>query len=275
GLVRAGLRTGRLGEVLGRYARFDRIGADLQRSLWWHLAYPLLLLSALVGLYLFIAAVVMRDFEAILQDFGIAIPGITRTLIQLSHAVHRMGWGLLAVPLGMLFLLWLGSRGLLGESRRGRVANRLPLIGPLWRWSALAEFAHLLGLLIESEVPLVEALPMAGEGIEDPDLADATRQMAREIEAGQPLAETLGRYRVVPSGAVKILEWSEAQQALPEALRLVGETFEARARAQAAFVGIFSLVVAVVLTLAGLLYLLVALYWPLYQIYELVQKMLL
>ena len=40
GLVAAGVRSGRLGEVLGEFSEYATIGIELRRRLWLNLAYP-------------------------------------------------------------------------------------------------------------------------------------------------------------------------------------------------------------------------------------------
>ncbi len=42
GLVLAGLRTGQLGQVLGRFAIFANFGTDLRRQMWIGLMYPII-----------------------------------------------------------------------------------------------------------------------------------------------------------------------------------------------------------------------------------------
>jgi type II secretory pathway component PulF len=263
GMVRAGLRTGRLGEVLGRFVRYERIGEELRRRLWMSLAYPLLLVTSLALLFVFVSHMVMRDLEKIVSDFGIQLPGITVALLRTSKGLADADWGLLVVPLALLAFAWLGSKGLLGAPRRRRIANRLPLIGPLRRWTALAEFAHLLALLIESEVPLTEALPMAADGVRDADLAELSRRMVAEIERdGLTLSQALLRQRVFPMSAARLIRWAQDQDSLPEALRMIGDIFEARARAQVGFIGIFCLVVAIFLVIWGIIFILGGIYLP-------------
>ncbi|MEO6808714.1 MAG: type II secretion system F family protein, partial [Isosphaeraceae bacterium] len=260
GVVKAGLRTGRLGEILGRFIAFQRVGADLKRATWMSLAYPLVLLACLIGLFTFVSWIVVEDFRRIFMDFGVNLPVITLVLLEVSGGITRAGWGMLLVPVLVVVVVCMG-----GPWRR-RVVNRLPLIGPIWRWGALAEFAHLLALLLESEVPLPEALPLAAGGVGDADLTASCRRLAREIDAGGSLAEGLVRERIMPRGFARLLDWSRAHQSLPEALHMAGETFEARARTQATIVGIFITVVAVLLTIVGIGLIVLGLFLPLIQL---------
>jgi type II secretory pathway component PulF len=262
-IVRAGLRAGRLGEVLNRFVEFERDAAELRRRLWLALAYPLILLGTLAGLFAFSAHVIVKEFDTILKDFGLALPAITRALLGVSRAIVDAGWGLLLAPAVGLGVLWLGGRGLFSASWRRRISSGIPLIGPLRRWTALAEYCHLLALLLEYRLPLPEALVLAGDAVRDADLADASRRLARAVEAGAPLGEATEHRRLFPIGFGRLLDWSQAHRSLPEVLNMAGDTFAARARAQATLVGIVSLVAAVILVIWGVMFILLGLYLPL------------
>jgi general secretion pathway protein F len=266
GLVLAGLRSGRMAEVLSEYVRYEQIGSDLRWRLWLYLAYPIVLLTGMTALLVFLSLIVVKQFAGIYRDFGIALPVVTRALILLSSGIERVGWGLVLLPLAATVLIWVAGESRLSTAMPRRVVNRLPLVGPLWRWTAMTKFSHLLALLLESRMPLPTALPLAGEGVRDADLSASCRAVARDLEAGQPLVPAMGRRRVFPQGFLKILKWAEGHQTLPEALHMAGEMFEARARAQATFVGILCLVVAVVSLFFGVGFIVLALYIPLLQL---------
>jgi general secretion pathway protein F len=122
----------------------------------------------------------------------------------------------------------------------------------VWRWTSLAEFCHLLGLLLESELPLAEAVPMAGEGVPDATLQAEVRLVAIELEEGSSLAAAIARRPIFPEGVAPIFVWAEQHQSLAEALHMLGEMFEARARAQASLATTVLRVVAVLVILGSL-----------------------
>src|SRR5436309_7053984 len=64
GLVIAGVRTGRLGDVLGQFSDYVSIGAELKRRLWLSLAYPILSMAIAVTLFAFVSAMLVPQFES-------------------------------------------------------------------------------------------------------------------------------------------------------------------------------------------------------------------
>src|SRR5947208_1968212 len=81
----AGVRSGDLGHVLGQFVRTEGVGAELRRTMWLSLAYPLLLLGSAAALLVFLGVSVVNRFAAIYADFGMDLPRLTVALINASR----------------------------------------------------------------------------------------------------------------------------------------------------------------------------------------------
>jgi type II secretory pathway component PulF len=244
------MRSHGVDRVLGRYVEYESRTAELRRSLWLKLAYPLTGLTAAVAIFSFIALFVVVPFEAIFRDFGVELPPLTIGVLHLAGALRKSGLMLLALCGGFV-ALWLVSSLILPARWGQSLVCLVPVLGPVWRWSALAGLFHLLGLLLESKIPLPEALTLADDATPDADLGVACRKMAREVGAGRPLADAVARRSVMPRGLTSILGWAERSQALPDTCHMLGEMYEARARAQASFAGTVCAVMVLLLVVFG------------------------
>jgi general secretion pathway protein F len=236
GLVIAGVRTGRLGDLLSRFSACAQIGAELKRALWLSLAYPALTVTAAGALFIFVCVVLVRQFEAIYADFNIPLPSITVALIYVARIVQSV-WVPIVFVGGAILCGWLAARVFLTRPARRSLAGRLPLIGSVWRSTSLAEFCHLLALLLESGLPLPQALRLTGEGVQNAEYDASCRLTANQVEAGRSLAQAMAERRLFPVGLPRLLRWAEGQRTLPDVLHIAGSIFEARARAQSTFVG--------------------------------------
>ncbi len=233
GLVIAGVRSGRLGDVLNRFTRYASIGIGLKRELWLSLAYPLVTSAAAVALFVFVCTFLVRQFERIYRDFNIPLPRLTIALVNVAGGVYKLAPPALVVA-GVALGCWLAAQLWLSAATRRSLAARLPLFGTIWRTTSLAEFCHLLALLLESQLPLPEALRLAGAGVQDADIDSACQLMARDVEAGGSLAKAISNRRPFPLGLAQLLRWAERYKSLPEVLHVAGAMFEARARSHTA-----------------------------------------
>jgi type II secretory pathway component PulF len=261
GLVIAGIRSGNLGDFLSRFSGYFGIGIEVRRRLWLNLAYPIVTVCAAMALFVLVSAILISQFESIYKDFGIPLPQLTLAMIAISHVVNTV-WVPAAILLGVVFFTWLAARLFLNAPLRRSLAARLPIVGAVWRTTSLAEFCHLLALLLESHLPLPEALRLTGEGVQDAELDDSCRIMADEVESGRSLAQAMSEKRLFPSGLPNLLRWAERDTSLPEVLHMAGAMFEARARSSSTFTGTVVSVLCVLLVL-GMVMVVPGLFLPL------------
>jgi general secretion pathway protein F len=166
--------------------------------------------------------------------------------VLISRFVSRV-WVPAAIVGGTLLAAWLGARIVLPASLRRGLAGRLPLVGTVWRATSLAEFCHLLALLVESDLPLPEALRLTGEGVQDSDIDASCQAMAGQVEKGRSLSQAMEQRRIFPVGLPRLVRWAETRKSLPEVLHMAGAMFESRARSYSTFVGTVLNVICVLL----------------------------
>lgn len=251
GILAVGSRSGRLGETLSRFLGFVNVGDQIRSALSVSLIYPIFAVALAVGVFVFVCVTVVSSFEQIFSDFGIPIPGITVVMIAVSRVFVKAWRGLLELAIGIT-LLALVARFALGRSARRSLASAIPVIGTVWRNTSMAEFCHLLALMIESEMPLAPSLRMAGDGVGDARFRRAGRAMESDVAGGLSLSQAVLRQKTFPRGLARLLRWAEGHQGLPDSLRMAGQMFEARARAQAKFAGTVLAVLAIIATILGI-----------------------
>jgi general secretion pathway protein F len=231
GLVLAGLRSGRLAEVLEEFVDAERAQIELRWRIWLSLAYPIVLLSIIAILLVFLQVVIMPTFVGVFQDFEVSLPAITKLFLQTAGPVTWVLGGALVLVAAAAFLV----------AAMRRVAwvppllYRVPLIGPLWRFGRLAQFSRLMGVLLEQAVPLPEALRLTAAGLRDAYLAEGCRQAADGVESGRPLAECLASQPKFPPSMIPLVDWGQRARAMADSFRASAEMFEGRVQTQGIF----------------------------------------
>lgn len=266
GLMIAGARSGRLADVLGQYVRYASLGGELRRRFWMSVAYPASLLAALIGLYVFLCFWVVEAFEFVLKDFGVEETAVTQLLFLMAEATRTRGLQVVTLIAILAVIGYAAFRLSMGPAERRMLISSIPMFGPLLRWTSLAEFCHLTGLLVESEMPLPEALELAGRGVGDAELARAGETLRASVEEGHPLSEAVVAWPRCPAGLTEVLADSEDRGDLAPSLHLAGDMFEARARTHASFLTTFFAAATLLLILWGGGFVVTALYLPLIQL---------
>ncbi len=262
GLVLVGVRSGEPGRLLGRYVEYHDVGADLRRKTWLSLAYPILATVGALVLFVMVSFLLVNGIAPIYRDFNVDPPWVTHFVLGVSQLVVGEWWSPLMV-LGALVVAWVGVFVALPTARRRSLEGRIPVLGKVFRWTSLAEFCHLLGTLLECDIPLGQAVRLSGDGVQDASLMAASRRVAQEVEAGNPLSGAIARQSAFPEGLSRLLAWPGGQPALAGTLHTAGDIYEARARAQSSFAGTVYSVATVIAVLVGIGVVVVAVMLPL------------
>ena len=228
GLMLAGVQSGRLSQVLEEYVDLQHSQSELRRRVWTALAYPFVLLLFIAVLSAFAGFYVVPSFRKLFWDFGVALPAMTLLAIKGSLPVFWFFATLVVMSIAIPYLLALSP----AAGWMWPVLYRLPAVGPLWRWSHLAQFSRLMGLLLDQHVALTDALRVTASGLRDASLARGCRRVASDTEQGRPLDQSLAARRPFPPSLIPIIQWGQSGSALPDAFRAAAEMFEGRVRSQ-------------------------------------------
>jgi type II secretory pathway component PulF len=127
-----------------------------------------------------------------------------------------------------ILAVWFLSKSVFGSAGVRRLVYQIPLLGQVFKQSALAEFAQLLALMIEARIPLPEALRLVGGAVRDPNLSEGASVAAKMIEAGDSFGDLRGVVREIPDELLRIPGWGSNDSSLVESLRVSSEVFSSQ-----------------------------------------------
>ena len=247
GFVQAGVRTGQLSEVLTELDEYHRTTRELRRSVFMATAYPLFLLVAVVGVFVFTFSVVTPSIMSVFDDWDSDLPEPTQAIYALTQIVQAcvawiVGvWRLLTTWTGLISIavvigLLVAAHAWWREKpayRRARGVMRwlcctLPIFGPLMMGISLTGFARFVHVLLRQQVPLPEALRLTAASMPDANVAEVARHLANETAAGRRLSDVLAETSRLPGLLLPWIRWGEQSDRLPEAFAAIAEMCEVR-----------------------------------------------
>ena len=237
GVVRAGIRSGRLPQALDRYLDIEREQREQRRGVWMAMAYPLILLGCSLVVLIDLVGIVVPQFQSITDDFGVQVPAVTRLLYGAAWLLHAY-WQAGLITAALIGVGgWIVSRKLLSPAWRSMFLDCLPLVGSWRRNLSLAQFCRLLALLVEGRTPLPEAVRLAGAGA-DPALAPASERLAADLEAGFPPADAINESPEFPRVMGAVFRWHDRGPAFPEGLERLASHLRGKSELQLTFIAI-------------------------------------
>jgi type II secretory pathway component PulF len=201
-MVEAGETGGFLDVVLAQIADFQARDKDIKSKVTGALIYPAVLLVLAVGVLIFLLVFFIPRFQMVFKSFNAQLPLLTRIIVEASQIVRNYGLYVGAVIIVAVVSLrnWFKSEN--GRRAWEKSVLNLPVIGPLLAQFAMARFTRMLGTLLASGVPLINALNVARRSIGNQILVDAVSESIDRVKEGKALGTSLGRNRALFPGAV-------------------------------------------------------------------------
>jgi general secretion pathway protein F len=213
--VAASETTGGLASTLERYLAYDARINQIKRKVSASAIYPLLLMGVGGGVIVFLIAYVLPRFSAILDGTGRHTGAATLALIHVGQAIqsHPLLFAASLLALGAA----IGWLALADAGRRVALSwlTKVPVLSDIFGTLGLSRLYRTLALLLDSGIPLVQALEMT-RGIVNPLQASELRAATARLRTGQPLTEALAGTSLIPPIAESLLRVGERGGALAE-----------------------------------------------------------
>ena len=189
-MVRVGEMTGRLEEVfllLYDHLEFER---DMRNRVKTALRYPMFVVAAMILAITVINILVIPSFVKVFASFHAPLPLVTRILIACSNFTVKYWWliGLCGVIATILWLQYLATSN--GRLKWDRWKLRIPIAGKIMLKATLSRFARSFSLSSKSGVPIVQALNVVAQTVDNAYLTSRIELMKIGVERGESIMRT-------------------------------------------------------------------------------------
>lgn len=191
GVIRSAEAVGHLEQMLFKIAdNMDRRN-DLMMRLKGALIYPIAVLAALViGVVVMLVFVVPRIKEIFAQS-SLELPITTRILLNGSEFLANFWWLIVLLILFGVIVFHVYTHTEEGRFSWDFRKLRIPLIGPMLRKIFVLRFTDTLGLLVESGLPINEALEYTAAAIGNEVYRVKTYEALGLVQEGKKLSQAL------------------------------------------------------------------------------------
>lgn len=229
-ILASGLPLPAMNHLLSLSVRTATTTADLRARTFLLMTYPALMVGAMTTFWVFLFTYVTPQFSSIFADFGTELPSLTLQIIQLSDVMMKIDWVYFLFLPPVLVLIIFGYRFGLPAPTRQRIWCNLPILGSMYRLTALSEFARLLASMLESRVPLPTALTWSASGSSDADLRERVLAVVARLQLGEDALTAAERVPGLPPYLEQMLRFAAHGAEASTALRYMADLMETRAR---------------------------------------------
>lgn len=225
-MIDAGESSGTLGVVLLRLADLKEGQMRLKSKVSSAMTYPILMMVVSAGLMIAIFAFVIPKLAKVFESMNKPMPATTRFLIWLSDFILNYWYALIigGTLATVFFLRFIRSES--GRPKWDAFKLKAPLFGVLIRMVSVTRFAGTMGTLLSSGVPILNAMNIAKNLIDNVPIQKAIINARENITEGQSIAEPLRKSGEFPPLVIHMIAIGEKTGELPDMLRNIAETYE-------------------------------------------------
>ena len=227
-LVQAGEVGGILDAIMNRLAVYIEKRVKLVRQVRGALTYPSVVAVIAAGVMTVLMTFVIPAFENMFKDFGskAALPKITQIVVAISHGfVNHLPWiflGTIAVIASVSYSYRLPK----GKRFWHKLLLTMPIIGAVLQKIAVARFTRTLGTLLQSGVPILDALEICAKSSGNLIVEEAVLYVRARVAEGKNMAEPLAEKTIFPPMVVQMIGVGEQTGALDAMLNKIADFYE-------------------------------------------------
>lgn len=225
-LVHVGENTGRLELAFLQLSKYLENEIETRKRIKAALRYPSFVLIAISVALVILNIWVIPTFADMFAKFRAELPLPTRILIGMSDAFVHYGWlmGLGVIAAIVAVVMYLRTHD--GRWRWDRRKLKLPLVGDIIERSTLARFSRSFALMLESGVPLTQALSLAADAVDNLYLGEIIVNMRKGVERGDSLLRTANASGIFTPLVLQMIAVGEETGRIDELLLEVADYYE-------------------------------------------------
>jgi general secretion pathway protein F len=226
-MVRAGEASGTLDIVLERLADFNEKQQALRGKIRAALAYPIFMFVIGSFVLFILTTFLIPKITTIFNDMHQTLPGITIVMISVSSFLKSFWLLILFLIIAAITgIRYIFAKTVRGQYIRDKLKLKIPLSGPLLHKIAVARFSRTLGTLLQSGVPLLTALSIVKNVVNNRLIADVIQEASKGVEEGQNLSGTLSKSSLIPPMTIQMISVGEQSGTLEAMLYKVADSYE-------------------------------------------------
>ena len=230
-MVRAGEASGTINLVLERLADFSENQQALMNKVRSALAYPVIMFFMGSAVIFLLMAFVVPKITGIFADMHQTLPLITIILITISNFLKSFWWLILILlAAGVAAFKYMTTGTEAGKRQWDNAKLKIPVWGQVNRKIAIARFSRTLATLLQSGVPLLSAMEIVRNVVNNIIIGEAINKASKDLEEGKGLSGPLTQSGIFPPLVTEMIAVGEQSGTLERMLNRIATAYETEAQ---------------------------------------------
>lgn len=225
-MIKAGETGGFLREILDRLAEMQEKRQTLIAQLRSTLTYPAILCFVGLLVVIFVLVGVLPKFTTFFAGKEQILPISTRFLMALSGSLQSYWWGYIIITVVLIVGGKLWKESVSGQTVIDRVCVSGPILARLYNKIYTCQLLRTLGHLMDSQVPLLEALEVTRATIKNRYFVHFIDQITEHVERGGRLSQPFTTYPYILDSVKQMVATGEEVGNLPTVMLRLAEYYD-------------------------------------------------
>lgn len=226
-MIRVGETTGNLDNIFLRLAEHIEFDRFMRGQIKSALQYPMFVIIAMAIAIVVINVMVIPQFEKVFASMHADLPFITKMLIAFSSFMRNYWFVLIGMiaAAGWSFKTYVKTAT--GRSNWDRIKMRIPIAGKIIFKGTMARFARSFALSTRSGLPILSALRLVSQTVENDYISAKILSMSTGIERGETILRTATQTGVFNSLVLQMIAVGEESGSLDTLMQEIADMYQA------------------------------------------------
>jgi len=225
-MIRAGEAGGVIDTVLDRLAMFQEKAMKIRKKVKSAMVYPTVVVSVAFVIVWVLLTFVVPSFQKMITSQGGTMPPLTQFVMDLGNALSNHWFLTIVLIAAVIFGIRFLFKNAKTKAALDRVVFKLPKIGSFVKIVTVSRFARTFGTLMASGVPILQAMTITRDTLDNVVLREALDRVHDRVRDGDTLAQPLEQSKVFPPMVCSMVQVGEETGQLPEMLNRVADNYD-------------------------------------------------
>jgi len=191
------------------------------------MVYPIVVLVMASAIVTLLMVFIIPKFQDIFRDLLEGeVPALTQFVLSISQTMtRRLPMVIIAIAIVVVVVKLIG-KSKFGRYAIDRIKLSIPIFGGLNRKTAIGRFTRTLGTLMTSGVPVLQALNIVRDTVQNEVISRAISLIHDNVKEGENMAPPIEASGAFPPIVVSMVEVGEETGELPEMLMKIADSYD-------------------------------------------------
>lgn len=225
-MMRVGEMTGLLDDILFRLFGHLEFQQFMRNQVKSALRYPSFVVIAMAIAILVVNLMVIPAFAKVFSGFGAELPLMTRLLIGFSNFMVNWWYAIVIGIIVAVFAFRAWTRTEKGGYDWDRIKLRIPIAGKIVQKATLARFAASFALASRSGVPIIQAMSVVAQTVDNHFISAKVEAMRNTVERGESVLRAAIQARIFTPVVLQMIAVGEESGSLDEMMQEVADMYQ-------------------------------------------------